>query len=142
MAFDQTFKLTYPMRHGHAAGHKALHIHKRFGLTFRVIEIRHTAGHARAEVRTDIPKDHCNTAGHVFTTVGATPFDNDLRTRIAHGKPFTSAPSCKEIPIRRTVKHGVTDDGVLRSDQRRHHGWAYHNRSARQTLADIVIGIA
>ena len=108
----------------------------------RVINKSHATGHARGEVVADLAQDDSNAAGHVFAAVRATAFDHHFGTGIAHRKALACLAGCKQPTGRRAVEHGIADDRVVVGYEfaRRHR--ANDNGRARQSFADIVVGVA
>ena len=142
MALQQTVQLIEPMIDGDRAGHDGLGVHQLMGRAFGIIEIGHPPGHPGSKVRADLTKDHRHTAGHIFAPVAAAAFDHHIRARVADGETLARPARGKEVSRRRAIEHRVANDRILR----RHHGACHrrphHDRATRQTLADIVIGIA
>ena len=92
------------------------------------------------EIVADRAKDHRRAAGHVFAGVGAGAFDHRRRAGIAHREAFAGEAGGEQLAAGRAIKAGVADDGAeaIRLFRRR----LQRDQAARETLADIVVGVA
>ena len=79
MFLNQPFQLIFPMARIHSRRHQRFTVQHMLKPPFRIVNIGHAARHSRAKVRTNWPKDHRNTTGHVFTPVGPATFDHHSR---------------------------------------------------------------
>src|SRR4051812_46348497 len=100
------------------------------------------AGHTGREVAAGAAEPHDDPAGHVFATMVAGAFDHGDGAGIAHGKTLAGDATEIAFALDRAVEHGVADDDRLLGDDARVGGGAHDDPSARQALADIVVGIA
>ena len=107
-----------------------------------VIDERDAAGHAGPEVVADGAEDDGDTAGHVLAAVRPTALDHRVGAGIAHGEALARLAGGEQLARRGAVKHRVADDGVLVADQRRRCQRADDDDATRQSLADIVVGVA
>src|SRR6266404_526982 len=107
---------------------------------FGAQNVSEAAGHARAKIEAEGSKNQGDSAGHVFASVLANAFDDRERAAIAHGETFPGAAGDKELAGRGSVENGITgkDIAAARSGGAGGDG----NRSAGQSLADIVVGLA
>src|SRR3546814_11578012 len=71
-----------------------------------------------------------------------TLFRSHLRPRIADGEAFARLTGGEKLARRCPVQNGVADNGVLLAFQRAAHHGLNRDDPARQTLADIIIGVA
>ena len=96
-----------------------------------------------AKLRPGLADDDDDPAGHVFAAVVARPLDDGDRAGIAHAETFARHAAEVAFAGDRAVEDGVADDdrglrrqlpGLLRRVD--------DDASARQALADIVVGLA
>ena len=109
-------------------------------LGFRAQYVSEPAGHARTKIEPQRSKNQGDSAGHVFASVLADAFDDRERAAIAHGKAFTGTARDKKLAGGGPVENGITgkDIAAPRSGGAGGDG----NRSAGQSLADIIVGLA
>src|SRR3546814_7307991 len=81
-------------------------------------------------------------AGHIFAASRAAACDHHLRARMADGEAFARLTGGEKLARRCPVQNGVADNGVLLAFQRAAHHGLNRDDPARQTLADIIIGVA
>ena len=105
-------------------------------------DIGHATGHAGRKVATGTTKHHNGAAGHVFAAMVAGAFDHRHRARVAHRKPLTGHAVEVGLALGGAVEHGIADDDVLGAVATEIVGTANDHAAARQSFADIVIGLA
>ena len=94
------------------------------------------------EVAAGAAEHHDNPAGHVFAAMVAGTFDHRDGSGIADGETLAGDTAEIAFALDRTVEHGIADDDRLLGDDARVGGRAHDDPTARQALADIVVGIA
>src|SRR5208282_5878893 len=102
--------------------------------------INKATGHAGAKIVSRGSQNDHDAGGHILTTVLADALHHRQRAAIANGEPLARASGDVELAAGGAVEYGVprehiSSPGCLRSG-------AYRNRSAAQTLADVVVGFA
>ena len=85
----------------------------RFEAAVFVIDERHAARHAGAEILADGAEDHDCAAGHVFARIGARAFDDRDRAGIAHREAFAGETGGEEFAAGCAIEAGVADDGAV-----------------------------
>src|SRR3954466_7968590 len=100
------------------------------------------AAHAGGEVAPRRPEDDDAPAGHVLAAVVADALDDGARPGVAHGEALTGEAAREELAARCAVEDGVADDDVLLGAVRGTVGRQDRERSARQALAGVVVGVA
>ena len=77
-----------------------------------VVDERHAARHAGAEVFADGAEDRDRAACHVFAGIGAGAFDDRGCAGVAHGEAFAGEAGGEEFAAGCAVEAGVADDGA------------------------------
>ena len=98
--------------------------------------------HAGREVAAGAAEHHHDAAGHVFAAVVAGAFDHRDRAGIAHGETFAGNAAEVAFALDRAVEHGVADDDRFLRHDAGVGGRAHDDASARESLADVVVGVA
>ena len=70
----------------------------------RVVDERHAAGEAGAEIVADLAEHHDGAAGHVFAAIGAAAFDDRDRPRVADREPLARLPGREQLAGCRAVQ--------------------------------------
>src|SRR5258708_35988558 len=99
-----------------------------------------TASHSRAEVHSRWSQNHGHTCGHVFATVLTNAFDHGECTAIPDRESFAHPARDVEFATGRTVQQSVTRKHV--APQRGFFPACNRNRTAGQTFADVIVGLA
>src|SRR3984957_8328085 len=108
-----------------------------------VEHIGDAAGHAGREIPPGLADDDDDAARHIFAAVIASAFDDCYRPGIAHGETFAGDAAEIALAGDRAIEQRIADDDPeLRDDQRRLARRIDHDASAREALADIVVGFA
>src|SRR4029077_11585949 len=86
--------------------------------------------------------DDDDAARHIFAAMVARAFDHRDRARIADRGTFARDAANIALVGNRTVEHGVADDDALLGRHVcRFARWIDDDAPARETLADIIIGL-
>src|SRR5207253_8156946 len=115
-----------------AAGELAVGVH----------HVGHAARHSRGEIAPGRTEDHHAPAGHVFAAVIADSFDHRVDAGVAHAEPFAGDAADVRLAAGRAVKGDVADDDVLLGDEAGLFRRMDDDPSARESLADVVVGVA
>ena len=108
-----------------------------------VEHIGDAARHAGGEVAPGLADDDDDAAGHIFAAVIAGAFDDRDRAGVAHGEALAGDAAEIAFASDRAVKRGVADDDrFFGRDPRRRPRRMDDDASAREALADIVVGLA
>ena len=111
----------------------------------RAVGIEHVgdaAAHAGGEVAAGPPEHDHAPAGHVLAAVIADAFDHRLRAAVADREPLAGNAAHERLAARRAVQRDVADDHVLFSRERGVGRRPDDQPSARQALADEIVGLA
>mmetsp|Transcript_23427 Transcript_23427/g.67264 ORF Transcript_23427/g.67264 Transcript_23427/m.67264 type:complete len:944 (+) Transcript_23427:2462-5293(+) len=121
-----------------------LHVALDGELLVGVVDISDAAAHAGGEVDARGPQDHHPAASHVLAPVVAHTLNHRRRTRVAHAEPLRCNAAEEGLTPRRTIEcHVADDDVVLRCELGVGClGRVDHDLSAREALADVVVGVA
>ncbi len=87
-----------------------------FERAVRVVDVRHTARHARREVAPGRPEDDDLAAGHVFAAVVADALDDGVRARVAHREPLADHAAKEGLAAGRAEQDHVARDDVVLGD--------------------------
>ena len=142
MRLDQPLQLGLPVKFADPEDLQALRVHPVHEPAVGIIDKSHAAGHAGAEIVTDLAKDNHTPTRHIFTSVGASSLDNRCRAGVADTQALAGLASREQLAGGCAVKDGVADDGVLMCEKGGRRRRTHDDRAARQSLADIVVGIA
>src|SRR3546814_10787278 len=142
MFLNQSFEHPFPIGAAQTLPDDAFRICVSFEAAIDIQHESHAAGHASTEVSSGAAKDDRRPAGHIFAAIRAAAFDHHLRARIADGEAFARLTGGEKLARRCPVQNGVADNGVLLAFQRAAHHGLNRDDPARQTLADIIIGVA
>src|SRR5262245_18026258 len=108
----------------------------------RVPYEREAATHSGREIAAGRAEDDRAPAGHVLASVIADAFDDRRRARVAHTEALADEPADERVPIGGAVQNHVAGDDVVLGDELGRAGRPQHQRAARQTLAEVVVGVA
>ena len=115
-------------------------------MTRLLLEVEHerdAAGHAGREVAAGRPEHDDAAAGHVLAAVVAHALDDRVRAGVAHAEPLADAAAQEDL-ARRSRRSAITLPAMICSlgvEGRRPVG-AYDDPAARESLADVVVGVA
>src|SRR5215469_8174056 len=107
-----------------------------------VVHPRQATSHARTKVNPDATKNNRNAAGHVLAAVVADALNNGRSSRIPDRKPLARAPRREKLPRGRAVQGNITQNHVLSAVLGGKPASADYNLTAREALADEVVGLA
>src|SRR6266404_8382672 len=109
-------------------------------LGFGAQYVSEAAGHARAKIEAERSENHGDSAGHVFASVLADAFDDRKRATIANGEAFPGAAGDKELAGGSAIENGITGEDIATA--RSGGAGGDGNRTAGQSLADVIVGLA
>ena len=114
----------------------------RFECAVIVDHIGDAARHARREIASSAAEHHHDAARHVFAAMVAGALDHRKGARVAHREALAGHAAEIALAFDGAVENSIADnDGLLGYDGRG--GWRTHDdAAARQTLADVVVGVA
>src|SRR5690606_14274880 len=78
-----------------------------------VIQVQYVSeatGHTGAKVITGSTQDGHQAAGHIFTAVIASTFNNGVGTGITNGESLTGSPRSKQLATGSAIKTGIAND--------------------------------
>src|SRR5690554_6076790 len=97
------------------------------------------ATHTRAKIQAGLAQHHHHTAGHVLTTMVATPFHHSNGAGIAHSKPLASPSSHKELALTRAVQTRVTDQNIIFTCATRANGHPPTSEALRHPVLGLTL---
>ena len=107
-----------------------------------VEDVRDAAAHARREIASGAAEHDDRAARHVLAAVVAGALDHRARAGVAHAEALAGHAAVIRLALDRAVHHRVADDDVLLRLGGTRRVRIHDDASARQALADVVVGRA
>src|SRR5690606_14146059 len=119
-----------------------LHVAARSKGAVLVEHVGDAAAHAGCEVSTRLAEDDDATSGHVLAAVVAHALDDRVAARVTDTEALRRDAAEVRLAADRAVHHDVADEDVLLGCERAVARRVDDDASARQALADVVVGVA
>ena len=111
-------------------------------VTVLVKHVSNATRHPGSEVSSGLAQNHDAAAGHVFAAMIADREHHGVDTAVADTEAFTCDPADVRFAAGRPIKADVADDHVVFRFEGRGRRWMNDDLAARQTLPDLIIGVA
>ena len=100
------------------------------------------AAHACGKIPSCLSEHDDTSSGHIFATMVSDPFHYGNGARISDGETLSHAAVDIDFAACRTVKQGISGNGVLFSVEVAPDRRSDRDHASAQTLSEIVIGFA